>query len=160
MYHDQMIIERQNAVSASLPGFLSTRSPLLIEDYIERSKALPYFFVPWAPGAVIAADYLLGQAHYRPGSYRPRGWKLAWRRDFRKRVQRWHLMVRGCGPFWTVERACTGEVLVFRFGSMPILNRNYQAAMRLAEYCHPEPRGIASGSLRWIWWETAGIERC
>src|SRR5450759_4574486 len=55
------------------------------------------------------------------------------------------LMVRCCGKhhLWTVERwgekrpyNNADEVLVFLFGSTPIFTRSYQAAMRLAAYCH------------------------
>jgi hypothetical protein len=48
------------------------------------------------------------------------------------------LCVRGCGEFWIIEREID-EVLVLKDGSLPIFTRTYQAAMRLAEYCHPHP---------------------
>src|SRR5262249_13068197 len=32
------------------------------------------------------------------------------------------------------------EVLAFIYGSMPVFTCTYQAAMRLAEFCHPRPR--------------------
>jgi hypothetical protein len=54
---------------------------------------------------------------------------------------------------WTVERwwkkrphGNADEVLVHEFGSTPIFARNYQAATRLAEYCHEN--GPPAG-LRW-----------
>ena len=62
-----------------------------------------------------------------------------------------HLRVRQCGQFWTVERTvdCVGEMLAYPYGLLPIFTRTYQAAARLAEYCHRCPRGAAS-SLRWV----------
>jgi hypothetical protein len=66
------------------------------------------------------------------------------------------LMVRQCSglEFWTIERWDASreynnadEALVHRFGSTPILARSYQAAMRLAMYCHVGPRQTGLG---WI----------
>ena len=45
-------------------------------------------------------------------------------------------MVRGCGGLWSVERELD-EVLAYLFGPVPMFTRTRQAAMRLAEYCHP-----------------------
>ena len=51
-------------------------SPYLIKEVIDRSEIkLPDWFVPLARGVAIASDHLLHRAGYRPGSYRPRGWR-------------------------------------------------------------------------------------
>jgi hypothetical protein len=68
---------------------------------------------------------------------------------------RW-LLVRQCNKqgLWTVEpwhqkrtHGNAGEVLVHEFGSTPIFTQSYQAATRLAMYCHEN--GPPPG-LRWI----------
>ena len=46
------------------------------------------------------------------------------------------------------------EALVFPFGPAPIFTREYQAAMRLAEYCYPIPRPPVAGC-----WELARKRR-
>jgi hypothetical protein len=56
---------------------------------------------------------------------------------------------------WTVERKTANrrigvdadDVLVYNFGSTPILTRSYQSSMWLAEYCHA--KGPPAG-FRWI----------
>jgi hypothetical protein len=134
------IIERRNAVLKDLPAFLKDPSPLIAE-VVERSNTeLPEHYVPWSPAIVLASDELLRLANYRAGSRRPPGWCPGQPDVFTKVVNRNRLLVRGCGKFWTVERELD-EVLAFKFGSMPIFTRTPEAAMRLAEHCHPHVAG-------------------
>jgi hypothetical protein len=164
------IQERRNAILKMWPEFQKRPSTVLIAEVIERSKTeLPDCFVPWAPGVVIASDYLLRAAGHRPGSRRPDGWSPGKPDVFTKLIHGNRLMVRGCGEFWTVERE-GDEALGFPFGPLPVFTRSPEAAMRLAEYCHPRaqegespgfsrPREVASG-LTWIVSDPPGIMYC
>ena len=129
-----------------------TSSPFLVKEVIDRSEIkLPDWFVPLARGVAIASDHLLHRAGYRPGSYRPRGWRKTAVDVFikcpvaDKDMNFANLAVRQYADqsWWTIERYREGrnyeeitDVLVFDFGSTPIFCWNYQSAMRLAEYCH------------------------
>ena len=126
-------------------------SPLLIGEVIDRSEInLPDWFVPLARGVAIASDALLLMSGYRRPSDRPLGWRKTQCDVFIKRTvpdkdKRFAtLTVRQYANqrWWTVERyherrkyEDITDVLVFVFGSTPIFCWNYQAAMRLAEYC-------------------------
>lgn len=161
------ILERRNAILADWGSFLQGHSPYLTSEVVERDKTqLPADFVPWAPGVIVASDYLLRAAGYRPGSRCPSGWYPARQPGVvTKALYQNRLKVRSCGKFWRIERAeC--EVLAFPFGSLPVVTRTREAAMYLAEYCHPEPRkeenchprprGAAS-SLCWVMWDAYGF---
>jgi hypothetical protein len=165
MFTDQ-IIERRNAVLKDWPAFLSAPLPRLIAEVVERSKnELPADFVQWAPTIALASDHLLRLAQYRHGWRRPSGRSSGQPHVFTKVVNRNRLMVRGCGEFWTVEREID-EVLAFTFGLMPIFTRTPEAAMCLAEYCHP----LGAGSfcphpdhvpgVTWVIWTPDGIRWC
>jgi hypothetical protein len=142
--------------------FVKEFPPHLIADVIDRRKiGLPDWFVPFARGVAIASNALLREAGHRSGMYRPRGW-LNYNVDmFRSMIDwdpnnaRW-LLVRQCAKqgLWTIERwrkkrthGNADEVLVHEFGSTPIFTRSYQAAMRLAMYCHENGPPVG---LRWI----------
>ena len=165
MFTDE-IIERRSAVLKDWPAFVKQPSSQLIAEFIERDQTdLPSNYCPWAPGVVIASDYLLQAANYHPGSRCPSGWAIGQPDVFTKVIFGNRLMVRGCGEFWTVEREMD-EALAFPHGPVPMFTRTRQAAMRLAEYCHPKPRegeypfpkprGVAS-SLRWVVSGPSGI---
>jgi len=151
--------ERRSAILNCWQNFLKRPTTVLVAEVIERSKAmLPDWFAPWAPGIVVASDYLLRAAGYHLGSRRPKGW-IQERPDlFTKAKYGNELRVRKCGEFWTVERQNV-QMLAFPFGPVPVFTRTPQAAMRLAEYCHPfpqqgedcfpRPREVASG-LHWV----------
>jgi hypothetical protein len=170
MILEQKITQRRITISQNWQAFLSQRSPYLVADVIERSKTkLPDDFVPWAPGVVVASDYLLRAASYRPGSGCPEAWYPAAEPGvFTKAMHRNRLKVHPCGEFWRIERAeC--EVLAYSFGSLPVVTRTAEAAMRLGEFCHPRPlegenchpcpRGLAS-CLRWVMSAPNGIFWC
>jgi hypothetical protein len=166
MIIDQLIEDRRNIVLKDWPAFVIQPGSYLIAEFIEREIAdLPSDFFPWAPGIVVASGDLLRTVGYRPRSRGPNGWTLGQPDVFTKVIYGNRLLVRGCGEFWTVEREID-EALAFPHGPVPILTRTRQAAMRLAEYCHPKPReadypfpkprGVTS-SLRWIVSAPSGI---
>lgn len=144
-------------------------APRLFECYIERAQTeMPGFYLPNARGALIAGDDMLHAAGYVSGSYRPRGWTPAKPGNYQRRIGGYTLRVRQCGDrhsdHWVIDRLRTlkvngalvvlgydyliVETLVCAFGSVPIWARKYQAAMRLAEHCHPIPRSPVAGC--WI----------
>ena len=122
----------------------------LIDELIDREKCgcFPDWFVPLAPGVMIAGDELLRQAGHHRGMHRPRGWSPFGSDYYTKVIRRYRnspllpdlLAVRRCDKhkWWMIERriAEVNEVLVFDFASIPILTRNYASAMRLAMHCN------------------------
>jgi hypothetical protein len=169
MMLEQKIAERRSAVLKDWSPFLKCVSPFVVSTVIDRSKTnLPDDFVPWAPGVVVPSDYLLQAARYHPGSAPLVGWYPGELGAFIKAMHRNRLKVQPCGEFWRIERAeC--EVLAYTFGSLPVVTRTAEAAMRLADYCHPRPlegenshpcpRGVAS-CLRWVMSSPTGIFWC
>jgi hypothetical protein len=129
----------------------------LFETFIDRSQTpLPPNYVPNAPGVLMAGEDLLSAAGYRVRSHRPKGWNTCKPGVFLKPVcPQFTLEVRQCRSWrtrmWTIERSnffADGdyvEALVCAFGSVPIWAPTYQAAMRLAEYCHPFPQAPVPG---------------
>jgi hypothetical protein len=165
---EEEIQERRALLLKSWPAFVR-EPPFLIAAVIDRDKT-GIDFCPWAPGLAIASDCLLRAAGHRPGIRGPGGWTETNPDVFTKVLYRNRLWVRGCGcgELWTVERD-NEEVLAFPFGPTPIYTRTRQAAMRLADYCHPkprkgegpfpEPRGVAS-TLRWQASDPFGVRFC
>ena len=163
----QRISDRSSTILRDWETFRREKFPVVVADVIERDQSgLPADFVPWAPGIVVASDYLLRAAGYRPGSSHPEGWYPSVERGvITKSMHRNRLKVRPCGKFWRIERAeC--EVLAFPFGSLPVVTRTKEAAMYLADYCHPaprkgenchpRPRGVAS-NLCWVMFDAYGF---
>jgi hypothetical protein len=139
--------------------------------FIGRDKtALPDDYLPDAPGALIADEGMLRAAGYVRGSYRPRGWDRVKPGVFEKSYGGSIFRVRQCGnarsEHWVIERlhrSTVGErnyeiieALVFAFQHSPIWASSYQAAMRLAEYCHPIPRPPVGG----FWIEVRLVRIC
>jgi hypothetical protein len=165
----QMILERRDTVSKLWSALVTQTPPMLLAKLVERSKTeLPPDFLSWAPGVGIASEYLLQAAGHFPGAPRPDGWCSGNPDVFTKIMWQNRLTVRGCGEYWTVERDVE-EVLAFPYVNVPVFTETCEAAMRLAEYCHPgpqegerffpRPRGVASG-LRWVVRTPTGIEWC
>ncbi len=135
-----------------------------LDHFIDRDKTdLPGDYLPDAPGVLIANEGMLRAAGYVSGSYRPRGWDRVKTAAFRKAADHGdRLQVRPCGNAqsarWVIERLHRWwiggkeyeiiEALVFGFPHSPIWANNYQAAMRLAEYCYPVPRPPVPGG--WV----------
>jgi hypothetical protein len=124
----------------------------LIAEVIDRSNTeVPDYCVPLARGVAVASDALLERAGYCPGRSRPRRWDPL-RSDFSRG---WNgvtqvsegrlgglLYTRRYGGLWNVEWARQGmlpQILVFRFGSTPIVTRTCDEAMLLGELCLSSP---------------------
>jgi hypothetical protein len=67
-----------------------------------------------------------------------------------------YLLVRGCGPYWTVEaefdhlgRWENNGVVVYGLVTIPIFARTLEAAMLLAEYFYPRLNRGTSPGLHW-----------
>jgi hypothetical protein len=134
----------------------------LIDQVIDREEAkLPDWFVPSARGVALASEELLRAAGHRPGMYRPRNWHewsagcfVRWMGEPHLNGRRDFLLVRASdhNELWTIERCGAerrwevDEALVSVIGCTPIFTRSYQAAMRLATFCHE--RGVPG--LRWF----------
>lgn len=133
------------------------KSPSLIKEVIDRSETdLPEWFVPLARGVAIVSDHLVQKL---PVSRFSQDWKRNRFGDYKRPMfEKWaSLEVRQSGDkeLWLIERFAwlrtytnSDQVLVHLFGSTPIFARNYQTAMRLADYCE-ELDGSPLG-LRWI----------
>jgi hypothetical protein len=120
---------------------------VLFEAIIDRDQAkMPSWYLPAAPGALIAGGTILSATGYRPGSHRPCGW----RKDDYVNFSRWSvdkrrlLRVKMCGDFWVLLRNEFDETpgpyrqtLICAFSRRPIWTRTPQAAMWLAEHCDP-----------------------
>lgn len=124
----------------------------LIEEVIDRSETqLPEYCVPLARGVAVSSSSLLQKAGHVCGFSRPRRWS-----PLRANCSRgWDgvafvsearhggvLYTRRYGAVWNVECATQGmlpQILVFRFGSTPIVTRTCDEAMRLGEFCLSAP---------------------
>ncbi len=129
-----------------------------IPTCLEKHKAgLPAWLVPSAESVYVPTGDQLKVAGSFKGRYRPRGWKLKETEVFRKVIGTHELWVRRTlnrrYPFWTLERVGVNndddQMLCYAFGPMPILTKTHQAAMWLAQHCHPNaPNNL--GFMHWI----------
>jgi hypothetical protein len=116
-------------------------------EFVDRAEtAMPADYLPEATGVMLAGDDVLTAAGHRPGSHL-KGWARIGPGNYKKYVGLHTLMVRQCGgarsEHWTVERIDEDhntEALVLPFGPALIFAHNRQAAMRIAEYCYPNPK--------------------
>jgi hypothetical protein len=133
-------------------------SPFSFSEVINRRKVTyPKWYLPLARGAAIASDYLLDKAGYAPGRQLPSGWEPQEPGVFKRTLgDRSTLRVRQCGiqPLWTVELfhpngkwVKSDKVLVFLFGSTPVLTRDHVSAAHLADWAFANK---LIGSLRWV----------
>jgi hypothetical protein len=128
-------------------------SPRLIEKALDRSSAnLPDWFVPLARGAAIPSKYLLRRAGYGRGWRRLPDWHKAHSGKLLfKEFGEDRLVVTVGQPWCRIEREGSlmrphfnvNLTLAHRFGSTPILARNVQEAICLAEACYL--RGLPPG---------------
>jgi hypothetical protein len=147
-----------------MSDLFSEEAVLRLFEFVERSETkIPADYLSEAPGVLFAGEAMLSAAGYIPGSNRPPGWVVRSPGNFTKRVGPYGLQVRQCGnsrsEHWSIERYELWEhkgpeALTFPFGRMPIWARRYQAAMRVAEYCHPTPRPPVAA-----YWEFARARR-
>jgi hypothetical protein len=129
---------------AEWEAFRKWGSPYLIEKFLDRSSAnLPDWFVPLARGAATPSRYLLRRAGYGRNWRRPPGWGKAGSGSLFKEFRQECLVVVPSQPLWRIEREgslkrphCRVNLtLAHIFGSIPILARNVQSAICLAEFC-------------------------
>jgi hypothetical protein len=143
-------------------------APRLFE-YIDRNETeLSYLTMPEAPGVIIAGEGMLRAAGHQPGLRRPAGWRYhaqgsfsMFSPSFTKRTPDGYarLFVLELGKYWVIARHLhsgygyrQGEWLTFPIGPAPIWAETSEAAMRLAEYCHPIPRPPIPG-----YWTKVGL---
>ena len=131
---------------------LKNTAPNLFECDIDRSQTeMPDYYLPTAPGVLIAGPDMLHAAGDVPGTPDPAGWTrgasglMKPSRDGSRR-----LWVQPCGRFWIIERSALDvrahdEALVFAFVLLPIWTRTCNSAMRLAEFCDPTPLTPVAG---------------
>jgi hypothetical protein len=141
----------------------------IFECHLDRAEAgMPDYFIPEAPGVLLAGKDMLIAVGNVPEAPEPAGWTpgvplipdhpRAWEAaDFEKPSADGDRMLRvkRFGKFWMPERSIRvswsrGQLrqvqsLVFAFGNAPIWTRDRQAAMRLAEYCDPIPTSPVAG---------------
>jgi hypothetical protein len=124
-------------------AFQAWGSPYL--EFLDRNSAnLPDWFVPLARGAATPSRYFLGQAGYGRGWRRPPGWLKGPNGELFKEFNRDCLIVTPGQPLSRIEREGSLRRPHFRvnltlahvFGSIPILARNIQSAICLAEFCY------------------------
>jgi hypothetical protein len=126
---------------------------------------MPSDYLPEAPGVAIAGDAILRAIGYRFGSQRLHGWfktntGVFRYREGQRRLGGIILQVRQAGTLWVIERYRDGDwldpagrpglniyALVCTQTGRLIWAPTYQAAMRLANYCHPIPQPPIVG--RW-----------
>jgi len=149
----------------------SGTAPPAFDTWLDRDQTeMPSDYLPEAPGVAIAGDAILRAIGYRPGSKRPSDWFKHNPGVFRylKRFKtnsgmlryRAHddgviFQVRQCGKLWVIERFRSGDwagrsglniyALVCTKTGRPIWAPTYQAAMRLANHCHPTPQSPIVG---------------
>jgi hypothetical protein len=118
--------------------------------FVQLDEVIPNWFACFAEaGGFTPSDEVLRATGYRPGSRRPRGWGPSEGEGtrniscFYKRFSPDDLSaVYRFGKWWAIDR-CTlvsgVEALVYLPGAFLVLTSTYQAAMRLAEFCFPQP---------------------
>ena len=126
---------------------LQPTAPPLFDAVLDRAQTdMPDWYLPSAPGVLIAGQPVLDAIGYISGGRDPVGWRRGasgfWKRGYDPQTLLW---VQECGQYCIVERcryhggARRDETLIYAFGPCPIWTRDRQAAMRLAEYCDPIP---------------------
>jgi hypothetical protein len=127
--------------------------PNVFECDIDRVQtAMPDYYLPSAPGVLIAGPAVLHAIGDFPGAATPSGWtRGASGLSKPRNGGTGTLWVQRCGKFWMVERSPLAaptdydDTLVFGFVLMPIWTRTMVSAMRLAEYCDPIPQSPVAG---------------
>jgi hypothetical protein len=114
-------------------------------EFIEREKTgLSPDRFPFQKGVIVAGKGLLRAAGHLPGRKRPSGWVEAGD-GFGPRVNdKGKLWVKKLGQYWFIKRyrdvdGTILEYLALAFDQVPLCTKTEQEAMRLADYCHPNP---------------------
>ncbi len=132
----------------------TTTALLHLYDFTDRVRtAMPEWYLPSAPGVLAVAKDTLAAAGHFPGASPPLGWS--------RRASGWSkptadgiavLWVQRCGRYWVVERMITSstgdkveQALCCAFAGVPFWANSREAAMRLAEHCHPVPQPPIAG---------------
>ena len=134
-----------------------TIAPPLFDRTVDRHVALPPFYLPDAPIALIASKDILRMIEL-DHKHAPRGWRQDEPGVFSKPVSKMALLrVRQCvdgqTDLWAIEllhrqmfdRTLLVDALVCAFSGRPIWASTCQDAMRLAEHCYPLPRSLVAG---------------
>lgn len=120
--------------------------------YVDRYAArVPHFFLPEAPGVLVAGADLLGAELPLWLDY-PVGWTLVDVNRGKSHDGKLEIAMLG-GEYWFIGRNADrdlriSETVVEAFGKVPICARTCRDAMMLAEHCHPEIR-LAIGAA-WV----------
>jgi len=131
---------------------LNNTGPALFECDIDRILTeMPDYYLPAAPGVLVAGADMLYAAGDFPGAPAPAGWARrasGWMKPSRDNSRT--LWVQPCGRYWIIERSpvdvsAHDETLVFAFVLLPIWTRTMASAMRLAEHCDPIPQSPVAG---------------
>jgi hypothetical protein len=114
-------------------------SPHLFEAVIERSNlSMAQWLVPLARGCVVASPALLQRAGCVPGVRRQRVWRLDRNGAFTRNVDPGSFLKVSQLPgskLWMVEHnGLRNRILVFLFGSTPVVARTARAATYLADF--------------------------
>ena len=132
----------------------STQSiaPPLFDRTVDRQVALPPFYLPNAPGALVVSKDMLHMIELYH-KHAPRGWTQDKPGVFRKPVSKTALLrVRQCvdaqTDLWAIELLhrqmfdliLLVDALVCAFSRRPIWASTCREAMRLAEHCYPRFR--------------------
>jgi len=144
-------------MNAHNSNLAATAGTLPLFDLVDRTpNVLPDDYLPHATCVAIAGDPILQAIGCCPSSKRPPGWVKTNHGVFRYQtgVDGIILQVREGRKMWLVERFQDGDWLdpsgrqsginiyslchALTYG--PICAPNSQAAMRLAQYCHPSPQ--------------------
>ncbi len=149
----------------------SGTAPPAFDTWLDRDQAkIPSYYLPEAPGVAIAGNAILRAIGYRPGSKRPSDWfkhnpgvfrylkrftNAAGMVRYRAHDDGVILQVRQCGKLWVIERFRSRDwagrpglniyALVCTKTGRLIWAPTYQAAMRLANHCHPTPQSPIVG---------------
>jgi hypothetical protein len=129
-------------------------SPFLIEQVLDRKDVrAPDWQLPLARGYAIASRLLLQRAANQSGTDISRGWRQGKMYFVRETGPNKLIVVQFYNQdLWAITRRLpeltmqeAEETLVVVFGSTPMLTRNYQSAMNLADLCSDNP----PPGLRW-----------
>jgi hypothetical protein len=130
-----------NDYKSRLIKFLSS-SPTFIGQAVARDETDLPNWVVWFAGVGVASDEFIHASNCDDDSP-PEGWRSDRPGVYWKPIGVWStLFVRSCSSqLWTIERETWRKEILFTISTI-ICAREPEAAMRLAEFCHPLPPGL------------------